>query len=111
VNLVPLHFGGLFDLHPNVIFRELAGNIFLTAPFGFGIPLLARVWEKRIFWLSLAVGSVIETTQLMVSLGIGTAYRGVDINDVLLNAAGVLLGYAFFRTLSGLFSALKSLLY
>jgi glycopeptide antibiotics resistance protein len=47
----------------------------------------------------------------MVSLGIGGAYRGVDINDVLLNAAGVLLGYAFFRTLSGLFSALKSLLY
>ena len=40
VNLVPLHFGHLFDLHPNVIFRELFGNILLTVPIGFGIPFL-----------------------------------------------------------------------
>ena len=39
----------------------------------------------------------LETAQLGVSLLIGAAYRSVDINDVLLNAAGVLLGYALFR--------------
>jgi glycopeptide antibiotics resistance protein len=108
VNLIPFDFGGLFGLHPNVVFQEIVGNILLTAPFGFGVPYLARVRGKAIIWLALGVGTVIETTQLMVSIGIGGAYRGVDINDVLLNAAGVWLGYALFRALAGLTSALKS---
>ncbi len=39
-----------------------------------------------------------ELSQLLVSLiFVGGPYRGVDINDVLLNVAGVLLGYGLFR--------------
>lgn len=104
VNLVPLHFGGLFNLHPNVIFRELLGNILLTVPIGFGIPFLSSLREKPIPWLAIGVGLSIELTQLMISLWIGGAYRGVDINDVLLNATGVLIGYGLFRVLTCLYS-------
>ena len=102
VNLVPFEFGKLFDLHSNVIFRELIGNILLTVPFGFGISFIAWVRGKQFPWLAIAVGLAIETTQLLVSLGIGGVYRGVDINDVLLNAGGVLAGYGFFRAIAGI---------
>ncbi len=97
INLVPFSFGGLLALSPIVSFQNLAGNVLLTVPFGFGISFIAQVPSKRVLGMSLAVGSGLETAQLIVSLVIGAAYRGVDINDVLLNATGVLIGYGFFR--------------
>ena len=97
VNLVPLRFGGLFSLHPNVIFHELAGNILLTIPFGFGICLLAPPRARVLPVLAVGTGLAIETAQLLVCLGIGGSYRGVDINDVLLNAAGVWIGWGVFK--------------
>lgn len=107
VNLIPFDFGGLFELHPNVIRRELVGNILLTVPFGLGFPLLSRIHARVVPWLALTVGLAIETAQLLVSLAIGSAYRGVDINDVLLNATGVLIGYGLFWILTWLYLAKK----
>jgi len=106
VNWTPLYFGGLFSLHPNVILRELAGNIVLTIPLGFGVNFLARCRARHMPFLAAGVGLVIETAQLLVSLGIGGRYRGVDINDVLLNAAGVLIGYGLFRLFAWMYRAL-----
>ena len=103
VNLVPFNFGGLFDNPPSVIFKEIFGNILLTVPFGFGIPFLAPFKPKNLPWLAIGAGLVVETAQLGISLLIGGLYRSVDINDVLLNAAGVLLGYALFRGFAWLY--------
>jgi glycopeptide antibiotics resistance protein len=99
VNLVPFAFGGLFDGAPTVIFENLVGNILLTMPFGFGINFLTRLPARRIPWVALAVGLSLELNQLVVSLLIGIGYRGIDINDVILNAVGVLIGYGLFRML------------
>jgi len=57
-------------------------------------------------FLAAGAGLVIETAQFLVSLGIGGRYRGVDINDVLLNAAGVLIGYGLFRVFAWMYRAL-----
>jgi glycopeptide antibiotics resistance protein len=35
--------------------------------------------------------------QLAISLAVGHAYRTADIDDVVLNVAGALLGYVAFR--------------
>lgn len=83
VNRIPFNFGGLFDLHLNVIRHEIVGNILLTAPFGLGFPFLVRIRARAVPWLTVTVGLVIETAQLLVSLAIGGAYRRVNINDVL----------------------------
>lgn len=96
VNLIPFNFGGLFDLHPNIAIYELGGNILLTVPFGFPIPLLTRVKPPQILWLSLLVGLSTELAQLVTCLIIGRYYRSVDINDVLLNALGALIGSGLF---------------
>jgi glycopeptide antibiotics resistance protein len=103
VNLVPFHFGDLFDSHPTVIFREIFGNILLTVPFGFGIPFLLRLKPKKLPSLAIGAGLSIETVQLSACLMAGLSYRSVDINDMLLNAVGALLGYMLFRGFTTLY--------
>ena len=106
VNLIPFDFGGLFTLHPTVIWHELGGNILLTVPFGLGFTFLVRIRARMIPLLAVTVGLAIETAQLLVSIAIRSAYRGVDINDVLLNAVGVLIGFGIFRASAWLTTAL-----
>ena len=66
-------------------------------PFGFGISFLARLKPKDFLWLAILVGLVFEGTQLVISFIFRSGFRAVDINDVILNAAGVWLGYGLFR--------------
>jgi len=98
VNILPFNYLGFFNTY--AIFQEIGRNILLTIPLGFGISFIARVRPRDILWLSLGVGLAIECTQLAVSLGIGGRYRSVDISDVILNAAGVIIGYGLFRVLA-----------
>lgn len=94
MNLVPFYF----RCAPMAIcLREILGNLLLTVPFGFGIRFIARMKARDFLWLSLGVGFVLEGAQLVLSLLLRSAFRAVDVNDVLLNALGVGLGYALFR--------------
>ncbi len=106
VNWAPFYYGNLSLINPNALRREIFLNILMTLPFGLGIPFVSRVNGRRLPWIALAVGLGIELSQLAVSLAIGVAYRGVDINDVLLNALGVLAGYRVFRGLAWAYTAL-----
>lgn len=87
------------DLWPRV--RLLGGNVLVFAPLGL---LLPAIWPRfagpgSIALAGLAVSLSIELTQLAVSLALGTWYRMSDVDDVLLNVAGVLLGYGLAVTL------------
>ena len=57
----------------------------------------ARTRKWHFIWLPALVGLSIEGLQLVISLLLGYPYRVIDVNDLIANAAGVLLGYAFFR--------------
>lgn len=67
---------------------NIVGNIALLVPLGFLAPLVYRAmtWQKA-FVLSVVSGSVIEVMQVVMRVGI------FDIDDVLLNALGFMLGY------------------
>jgi glycopeptide antibiotics resistance protein len=95
INLIPFYFGACEM--PDLCVRGVINNIILTIPFGFGINFLARVKTRNSFWLSLVVGFGFELLQLVISLVFRSGFRAVDINDAILNAVGVLLGYALFR--------------
>ena len=73
---------------------ELGGNIALFAPVGFLVSLVYRkmTWQKS---LALAVGLAIEGMQVMFRVGT------FDIDDVILNALGVMTGYWIFTVLVG----------
>ena len=97
INLIPFYFGSCFTYMPGLCIRGLIENIILTFPFGFGINFLVRVKPSKFLCLAISVGLGFELSQLAISLAFRSGFRAIDINDVILNAAGVLLGYAFFR--------------
>lgn len=70
---------------------NIGGNIALFIPFGFLLPFVFQTITWRTS-LALAVGVplVIEITQAVFRIGI------FDIDDVILNGLGVMLGYVAF---------------
>lgn len=75
-------------------------NILLSLPFGFGISYIVRINLKGILMLAVAFGLFIEILQGIISLILGYTYRSIDINDVIFNFVGVVLGYIIFRFFS-----------
>ena len=71
---------------------NLGGNIGLLIPIGFMVPFLrSKISWPEMFFLSFISGFSIELTQAVFRLGI------FDVDDLLLNGLGVLVGYALFR--------------
>jgi glycopeptide antibiotics resistance protein len=103
VNLVPFHFSTHGLSLPGWL--GLLYNILLTIPCGFGLNFLRRLRVKNVLWLSIAVGVGIEMMQLVLTLILRYPYRVVDINDAILNALGVWVGYAVFRACAWLYLA------
>ena len=95
INLIPFNFD--FSFIAEIVLQQILQNILLTVPFGFGINFVAQVRARRVPGLALAVGGGIEAGQLVISLLLGYPYRIIDVNDVLLNGLGVLIGYGLFR--------------
>lgn len=75
-----------------VIARNLLGNVVLFVPLGTGVALAARRWGATVgVLLAAAIGALasatVEALQWLLPLE-----RSVDIDDVILNAAGAVLG-------------------
>jgi glycopeptide antibiotics resistance protein len=70
---------------------NIAGNIVLLIPFGFLVPLVFRkmTWKYALI-LAAAFPLFVEVSQVLLGLGI------FDIDDVILNGIGVVLGYGVF---------------
>jgi len=98
ITLIPFDYSHFSKETPSYIFiREIAANIVLTLPLGFGIRFITRFQARSVPILGLFVGFGFEFSQLIANLILGISYRDVDINDALMNALGVMIGYAFFR--------------
>jgi glycopeptide antibiotics resistance protein len=99
VNLIPFNYGSMF-LHSTSFytsFRDIIGNILLTIPFGFGICFLIPLRNKQVLLTAVGVGLTLEGIQLLMKLILGVFFHSVDINDVLMNALGVLVGAGLYR--------------
>ncbi len=93
LNIIPFYFGpyGLEDALSTVLL-----NVLLTIPFGFGISFIVNIRPRVILWIAPCVGLSFEGTQLLISIFLRYMYRIMDINDVIMNALGVLIGYGAF---------------
>ena len=82
---------------------NILGNIFLLVPFGFLVAASFSniTWLNKII-LAFAVGSLIEGTQVVLHIGI------FDIDDVILNGMGVIVGYWNFGFFQQLFPSTRS---
>ncbi len=103
VNLAPLASIGE-TLRDTTEFAQvwiLGGNVVTLAPFGFLLPVAA---PQLASWRRMAVAALlfpiaIELSQLAVSLVLGYSYRLTELDDVLLNFLGMLLGFSAFSLL------------
>ena len=74
------------------VLRHLLQNAALFVPLGVLLPLLHRSL-RSVWWALLggaALSTMIETTQLVLAVG------QCDVNDILTNALGAVLGYGVF---------------
>lgn len=78
-------------------YENLIGNIVMFIPFGIFLPLLFRKKLVQVALIAAASSCLIETIQyLNMSLGY---YRYVDIDDVILNTFGAIIGYWIYKLL------------
>lgn len=100
LNLVPLRQVLRTLQNPNwhQTVRELGGNLLLLVPLTLLGPVL---WPRLGAWrwalvLGVGVSAAIELLQLALCALLQDPYRSVDVDDVIVNTVGALLGYALF---------------
>lgn len=73
------------------VFANLAGNILIFVPYGFFISMasMSRGFFKTLFF-SMGLSLCVEVTQLFTRVG------SFDVDDILLNTIGGVLGYIIF---------------
>ena len=78
-----------------IAFINVIGNIIALVPFGFLVPFVfSKLNWKKIILIAFITGLTIELTQVILHIGI------FDIDDVILNALGVMIGYWKFNIFS-----------
>lgn len=77
---------------------NLLGNILIFVPFGIFLPLLWKAFRKfsSIFWIAICIPLLIEIIQLFIG-------RSTDIDDVILNAVGIMFGFGLYKMFQNLF--------
>jgi glycopeptide antibiotics resistance protein len=109
INLIPLKaiinnvsnigvaYGGDAAFMIGLILKNVGGNILLFMPLGFLAPILWRKLKrfKHIIILGLIVSISIELLQLLQTLAGGWG-RATDIDDVICNVLGAIIGYFIY---------------
>lgn len=90
----------LFSKHQTLSehsFQNLFGNVILFIPLGIFLPLLLNKYRSvnRVALLACACSISIELIQLVLRQF--EIYRTVDIDDVILNTSGAVLGFAIIH--------------
>ena len=90
-----------YQIGTRLFYRNIIGNIIMFVPFGFFTSYYLKLNKKRIiFYLALIVSIVIELIQLKIG-------RAFDVDDIILNIVGSLLGYYLYRVMDKVFGDLS----
>ncbi len=74
----------------NYFLINFMGNIIMFMPIGFMLPLLYKISVKKVILLGSLFSLFIEISQLFLQ-------RGTDIDDLMLNTLGVVLGLVIYK--------------
>lgn len=103
-NFIPFKEMFRYKLFSSLFFKNVIGNMLMFLPFGFFASYFLKLKKSRIiFFLSLIVSITIETTQLIIG-------RVFDVDDIMLNIIGGLIGYFIYRILHNIKDKLPPLL-
>lgn len=76
-------------------------NIIMLAPFGMYLPLLSTKYQsvKKVAFMGLYISLSFEVTQLLIRIILGNG-RSTDINDLIANTLGTVIGFLIIRKIS-----------
>jgi len=89
VNLTPFKIFKIYEPSD----RQIVGNLIMLLPLGIYLPLIYKRLNNLFLFLlvSLVVACSIEFFQL------ATKFRSADVDDVILNTSGAVVGFVFYR--------------
>ena len=94
-NIIPLKTiaGYVYDLPSSIAVKNIFGNLAICLPFGCYYYFNFRILPKfNIVVHAVMIPLIIELIQLVIYL-INLGMRSVDIDDIILNGTGILIGY------------------
>lgn len=123
ITLFPIHIGVFNNIDASIIdcmnFKpfgfslhyiknvQIWGNILLTIPLGFTLPLIFNIKNKISILISILTSSLFELTQLLFIIFLKELTFVFDINDILLNAFGSVLGFLVLYLFAKVFTKIK----
>lgn len=96
-NFIP--FNSIIDILSNnnldikIKIKQIIGNIVIFIPIGLFISFICKINFKKILLIGISFSFSIEITQYMISLLLWFSYRVSDIDDMLLNTLGFVIGF------------------
>jgi glycopeptide antibiotics resistance protein len=83
----------------SIVIKNLVGNIILFIPLGFFVPIIYRNMNKFNYtlFLGLCVSVFIEIAQFTIDYLTKYPNHTSDVNDVILNIVGLILGFMIQR--------------
>lgn len=92
-NFIPFKEVTRYSFGSNLFYKNVVGNILLFMPYGFFVSYYLRLDKKRLAFLLIFIVSLsIECVQLLIG-------RCFDVDDILLNLVGGMIGYYVYRLL------------
>lgn len=92
-NFIPFKEILRYEFGARLFVKNIIGNVLLFVPYGFFVALYVDIKKSRsAFFLVLLASFAIEFTQL----GIGRVF---DVDDIILNVLGGMIGFYIFRIL------------
>ncbi|MFF2879010.1 VanZ family protein [Gottfriedia sp. NPDC057991] len=101
INEVGIAYSGDTFFMIKLIVRNVGGNIVMFMPLGFLVPVIWKDCKrlKKILMIGLIVSLSIESLQFLENFfGVGLG-RIIDIDDVICNVIGTIIGYLIYKLL------------
>ena len=82
-----------------VVIYQIGGNLMLLFPLGYLIPIVTdkKIDLKRIILIMFCITFCIENMQFIIGQILNFNYRCFDVDDMILNTSGGILGYLMLK--------------
>lgn len=99
-NLIPfknimVYINGYDRFNLDIIINNTLGNVLIFLPLGLFLPILFKKYTRfsKLFFCSILISFTIEALQFILQIG------QFDIDDIILNTSGSIVGYFIIKTI------------
>ena len=89
-NIIPFKEITRYELSSTQFYINVVGNVLLFVPFGY---IVASYIRPKKIWTNMLIAIIVSSTIELVQLRIG---RSFDVDDILLNTLGCIIGFLIF---------------